>query len=126
MNTLLAVAFGGALGAVARYLAVTGLGLWAGMAFPYGTLTVNVLGSFALGVLVETSALIWSPSAELRAFLVIGVLGSFTTFSTFSLDTVALFQRGEIVLCATYIAASVILSIAGLFAGLQAVRWSLG
>jgi len=126
MNTVLAVAFGGAVGAVARYLTVSAVGLWFGTAFPYGTLTVNVLGSFVLGAIVELSALVWSPSPELRAMLVIGVLGSFTTFSTFSLDTVTLYQRGDYALCAAYIGASVILSIFGLFAGMHAVRWGVG
>lgn len=126
MNTLLAVAFGGAVGAVARYLAMSAAGMWFGAAFPYGTITVNLLGSFVLGVIIELSALVWSPSPELRAMLVVGVLGSFTTFSTFSLDVFALYQRGDYAACGVYIAASVILSILGLMAGMQAIRWGLG
>ena len=126
MNTLLAVAFGGAVGAVARYLTVSAVGVWGGAAFPYGTLTVNVLGSFVLGAIVELSALVWSPSPELRAMLVIGLLGSFTTFSTFSLDAVALYERGNYAACGAYVATSVVLSIFGLVAGIQAVRWGIG
>ena len=126
MNTLLAVAFGGAVGAVARYLTMSVLGLWFGAAFPYGTLIVNTLGSFVLGAIVELSALVWSPSAELRAMLVIGVLGSFTTFSAFSLDAVTLYQRGDYAACGVYVAGSVVLSILGLFAGMHAIRWGMG
>ena len=125
LNTLLAVAFGGAVGAVARYFAVSVLGLWLGAAFPYGTLTVNVLGSFVLGAIVELSALVWSPSPELRAMLVVGVLGSFTTFSTFSLDAVTLYERGDYALCGVYIGASVVLSLFGFFAGMHAIRWGI-
>ncbi len=126
LNTLLAVAAGGAVGAVARYLTMSAVGLWLGAAFPYGTVTVNMLGSFVLGVLVELSALVWSPSPELRAMLIIGVLGSFTTFSAFSLDVVVLYERGNYAACGTYVAASIILSILGLLAGMHAVRWGVG
>lgn len=119
---MLAVAAGGAFGAVARYLAMSLVGVLIGGGFPYATLAVNVVGSFILGVLVEYSALVWSPGEALRAFLVVGVLGAFTTFSTFSLDVTVLYERGEFGAAAVYIIASVILSVAGLFAGLAAVR----
>ncbi len=122
MKLLLAVAAGGALGAVGRYLVMVQVGHWLGSAFPYGTLTVNVVGSFVLGLLIETMALVWSPPAELRALLVVGVLGAFTTFSTFSMDVVLHYERGELAVTALYILASVVLSIAGLFAGLALVR----
>ena len=85
-HAILAVAAGGALGAVARFLVSSGTGYLFGYGFPFGTLIVNVLGSFALGVLIQVTAFAWSPSAEVRAFVVVGVLGAFTTFSTFSLD----------------------------------------
>ena len=78
MKVLLAVAAGGAIGAVGRYLLVTQVGHWFGTAFPLGTIVVNVLGSFILGALVEIMALAWSPSLELRALLTVGVLGAFT------------------------------------------------
>ena len=126
MSTVLAVAFGGAVGAVARYVTVSVLGLWLGISFPYGTLAVNVIGSFALGGLVELSALVWSPSPELRAMLVVGILGSFTTFSAFSLDVVTLYERGNYGACGTYIVASVVLSVLGLIAGMHVVRWGVG
>ncbi|MHC4917835.1 MAG: CrcB family protein, partial [Planctomycetota bacterium] len=86
MKMLLAVAAGGAVGAVGRYLVMIQVGYWLGTAFPFATLAVNVIGSFALGLLVGLMALAWSPPAELRALLVVGVLGAFTTFSTFSMD----------------------------------------
>ena len=84
-----------------------------------------MLGSFVLGIIIELSALVWSPSPELRAMLVVGVLGSFTTFSTFSLDVVTLYQRGDYLACGVYIGASVVLSIVALFAGMTAIRWGL-
>ncbi len=123
---LAAVALGGALGAVGRYLVMSGVALWFGLSFPWGTLTVNVVGSFAMGALIEISALAWSPSPELRALLAVGVLGAFTTFSTFSLDVVALIGRGAHTAAGAYIALSVVLSIAALFAGLHLFRSLLG
>ncbi len=122
MNMLLAVAAGGALGAVGRYLVMSQLGHWLGTGFPYGTLAVNIIGSFVMGGRVEAMALVWSPSQELRALLVVGLLGSFTTFSTFSLDVYVLFERGQMQAVALYMAGSVVLSIAGLLAGLRVVR----
>ena len=122
MKMLLAVAAGGALGAVARYLAASQVMQWLGAGFPYGTLTVNVVGSFILGLLTETMALAWSPSPELRALLVVGVLGAFTTFSTFSLDTILLIERHQWALAALYILVSVAFSVGGLFAGLRVAR----
>ena len=119
---VLAVAAGGALGAVGRYLVMTQVGHWLGTAFPYGTLAVNVVGSFMLGLLVETMALAWSPPAELRALLVVGVLGAFTTFSTFSMDVVLHYERGELLVPGLYILASVVLSIGAFFAGLALIR----
>lgn len=119
---LLAVAAGGVSGALARYLAYVAVGHLLGTGFPYATLLVNVLGSFAMGVLVETMALVWSTSTATRLFLAVGVLGSFTTFSTFSLDFAVLFEHWAYVLCAIYTIASVGLSIAALFAGLHLMR----
>lgn len=122
MKMLLAVAAGGALGAVGRYLVISQIGHWFGTGFPLGTLAVNVIGSFAMGALIETMALVWSTSQEVRAFLAVGILGAFTTFSTFSMDVALLFERGAMVQTALYILASVTLSIAGLFAGLHLMR----
>lgn len=122
MSTVLVVAAGGALGAVARYLMMAGVGMWLGAGFPYGTMAVNVLGSVVFGALVEMMALVWNIGGDLRAFMVIGILGSFTTFSTFSLDAVVLFHRGDMVGMALYVLGSVVLAVAGFVAGMAAVR----
>ena len=125
MRIPLAVAAGGAIGASARYLLVGGLDHWLGAGFPMGTLAVNALGSFTLGVLIEVTALVWSPAPELRALLVVGVLGSFTTVSAFSLDALVLFERGASGLAGLYLAASVTLSLAGIYAGMRLLRLAL-
>ena len=119
------VALGGALGASGRYLA----GVWAlrllGHGFPYGTLFVNVAGCFLMGAVIEAVALKFSVSQEMRAFLTTGILGGFTTFSAFALDFVVLYERKAAGLAALYLGASVLLSIAALFAGLWLVRAAL-
>jgi fluoride exporter len=122
LKLILVIAVGGAVGAVARHLVNVQAAALMGFGFPWGTLTVNILGSFLMGVLVETSALVWSPDPALRAMLAVGVLGAFTTFSTFSLDAIVLYERGQLALAAGYIVASVVLSIGGLFAGLAVIR----
>ena len=125
MRIPLAVAAGGAIGASARYLLVDGLDLWFGAGFPLGTLAVNAVGSFMMGVLIEVTALVWSPSPELRALLAGGVLGSFTTVSAFSLDVLVLFERGVSGLAGLYLTASVTLSLAGIYAGMRLLRLAL-
>jgi CrcB protein len=122
MGMVLAIAAGGAVGSVARYGAMIWLGRWLGTGFPYGTLAVNVVGGLVMGALIEAMALAWSPSETMRAFLTVGILGGFTTFSTFSLDAWYLIQRGDVALGALYIGASVVLSIGGLVAGLYLTR----
>lgn len=116
------VAAGGALGSVARYLTMILIGQWFGTGFPYGTLVVNILGSFVMGVLVELGALVWSTSLEMRAFLTVGILGGFTTFSTFSLDVVVLVERHDLAGAVIYVTASVLLSVAGLFGAMGLIR----
>jgi len=93
-----------------------------GEGFPWGTLTVNVVGCFAMGVLVELMALAWLPSAEMRAFLTVGILGALTSFSAFSLDITVLHGRGETLLAVSYILVSVLAPIAAIFAGLAVTR----
>lgn len=122
MNGVLAVAAGGVVGAVARYFVYVATGHLLGHGFPYATLIVNIVGSFAMGVVVETMALVWSTSTEMRLFLTTGILGAFTTFSTFSLDFAVLYERRAFVLCALYTVASFTLSVGALFAGLHLVR----
>ncbi|MEP3244477.1 MAG: fluoride efflux transporter CrcB [Sneathiella sp.] len=122
MGLYLSVALGGALGACARYGVAHFALRFLGPGYPYGTLIVNIAGSFLMGMLIEFMALRWSPSPELRVFLVTGFLGAFTTFSTFSLDVSIQLQRGAYLAAGSYIALSVLLSIAGLFAGLHIMR----
>lgn len=119
---ILAVAAGGALGAVGRYLLVVQVGHWLGTGFPFGTMAANVLGSFVMGALIETMALVWSTSLEMRAFLTVGALGAFTTFSTFSMDVALLAERGAFGPAFLYILSSVVLSIGALFAAMHLFR----
>lgn len=119
------IAAGGAVGAVARYFVMIAVAQVMGAAFPWGTLAVNIIGSFVLGMLVEAFALVWSVSEGIRAFLMVGMLGAFTTFSTFSLDVVTLYERGALMAAALYIIASVVFSVAALFLGLALARLAL-
>ena len=116
------VALGGAVGASGRYL----VGVWAtrllGHGFPYGTLCVNVLGCFLMGIMVEAAALKFSVGQEMRAFLTTGILGGFTTFSAFALDFAVLTERKANVLAWSYLGASVALSIFALFAAIWLMR----
>jgi CrcB protein len=122
MRIPIAVAAGGAFGALARYLMVGRFEHWLGAGFPFGTLTANVLGAFLMGVLIELMALVWSPSPELRALLTVGILGSFTTFSGLSVETLLLFGAGAPGQAALYALASVLLSLIGIFAGMRLFR----
>src|SRR5579862_9594861 len=90
-----AVALGGAVGSVARYLVGIGSGKLFGLGFPWGTLIINITGSFLIGVFVESFALRWNPGQAVRIFLTVGICGGYTTFSTFSLDSFLLIDRGE-------------------------------
>jgi CrcB protein len=121
-----AVAVGGGLGAVCRYLLAGWVGHLVGTGFPWGIMIVNILGSMVMGVLTEAFALAWSAGPQMRAFLTVGILGGFTTFSSFSLDAVLLFNKGEYVAGLAYVLGSVVLSIIGLAGGLAAVRWIYG
>lgn len=125
IGLLAAVAAGGALGSVARYVTVIGVGRIVGVGFPYGVLVVNIIGGFVIGVLAELMALVWSPSETMRAFLIVGVLGGYTTFSAFSLDAWLLIEKGLYGPAILYILASVILSIGALVTGLTLTRMAL-
>ncbi|MGI9382885.1 MAG: fluoride efflux transporter CrcB [Methyloligellaceae bacterium] len=122
MKLVLLVAAGGAFGAVGRYLVGVGAVRVLGFGFPWGTLIVNVLGSLLMGILIEFISLRLSASNEVRTFLATGVLGSFTTFSAFSLDFAVLFERKEHMAAVFYLSASVIFSILALFVGLSLAR----
>ncbi|PYB71350.1 MULTISPECIES: fluoride efflux transporter CrcB [Rhizobium] len=118
MFHILLVAIGGAIGSVARYLVGLGMTRLMGLSFPWGTLTVNIVGSFAIGILTELVARRFDASTELRLLLVVGVLGGFTTFSSFSLDTMALIERGATAHAFAYVGASLILALGAAFGGL--------
>lgn len=122
MKLFLLAATGGALGAGARHLVNLSFGKWFGVGFPWATLAVNVAGCFLMGVLIELLALRFGGSLELRTFLATGILGGFTTFSAFSMDFAHLVQRGDLMLGFVYVAASVILSLGAVFAGLAVTR----
>ncbi|MCC6467215.1 MAG: fluoride efflux transporter CrcB [Alphaproteobacteria bacterium] len=122
MINILAVAAGGAVGSVARYLLMGRVALWLGTAFPWGTLAVNVIGCAIYGMLVEVFARKWSAGGEVQALLFVGFLGGFTTFSAFSFDVYVLYERGAVAEAAIYVIASVALSVLGLFAGLHLLR----
>ena len=118
MTPLISVAIGGALGASARYL--TGLAALRllGAGFPWGTMTVNVVGSFLMGVLF----VVLPQGGRLSPLVMTGLLGGFTTFSAFSLDAVTLYDKGAAGLAAVYVLASVIFSIAALIGGIWLAR----
>ncbi len=116
------VGLGGAVGAILRFLTMSAIGHYFHSQFPISTFIVNVVGSFALGALLEIMALQWSPSPELRAMLVVGTLGAFTTFSTFSMDLYYLFDRGFLLSAVAYALGSVLLCLAGFWAGMAVFR----
>ncbi len=122
MKMILAVALGGALGASGRYLVAQQALRLLGPHFPWGTLTVNIAGSFAMGLLVELMALKIHLSPEVRVFLVTGVLGGFTTFSAFSLEVAVMLERHAYGPALAYVLLSVLFSVGGLFLGLWLVR----
>jgi CrcB protein len=119
---LLAVALGGAFGSLLRYFMASLLYSPASSGFPWAIFLVNVSGGLAMGVLTELAALKLHLTPEVRAFLTVGVLGGYTTFSTFSLDSVLLIQRGAYATAGAYIVGSTVFSILALYAGLWIVR----
>lgn len=122
INTLI-VFLGAGLGGGFRHgVNVAVARLLPGLAFPLATIIINVLGSFLMGVLAEGFALRGAAGHPARLFLTTGVLGGFTTFSTFSLDAISLYQRGEVAASAGYVAASVAAGLLGLVAGIALTR----
>ena len=121
-QTIVAIALGGAVGAVLRFVVANGVNQWFGKNLPYGTLTVNVVGSLAIGVLVVVfteRALLDSPLAK---GLMVGVLGAFTTFSTFSLDTFTLLAQGELLRAGLNVLLNVMLCLLGVSLGVLVGR----
>jgi len=120
-TSYLLVFIGGGIGAAARQGVNVAFTRWLGTNFPFNTLFANVSGSVLMGLLAGYYMKAGAPQ-HLRLFLTTGVLGGYTTFSTFSLDAALLYERDQFMLAAIYVLASVVLSIAGLFAGLAVVR----
>jgi CrcB protein len=119
---ILAVAIGGAIGSVVRYLVGIGSGKLFGMDFPWGTLIINITGSFLMGLFIGLFALKWNLPQVMRIFLTVGICGGYTTFSTFSLDAFYLTERGETLAASAYMIGSVVLSVGALVAAMHLVR----
>ena len=122
MLTYLAIAFGGAFGAVSRYWLSTSLERFNSSGFPLGTFSVNILGSLLIGLLfiVFMERLQWAE--QYRPLLMVGFLGAFTTFSTFSLDALLLFQQGHYNTALFYIVSSVVLCLFAAYVGMVMAR----
>jgi fluoride exporter len=121
MNYLL-VFIGGGLGSTLRYLVNVISPRYLGADFPYHTFIINITGSTVMGLIAGYLAFKGDAAASWRLFLMTGILGGYTTFSAYSLDSIVLYERGEIGLALFYVVGSVVFSIAGLFAGLTLVR----
>lgn len=119
MLQILAIAGGGALGAVFRFGVSNGIYRLLGRDFPYGTLAVNVIGSLLMGVLFALFVERLAISAEWRSAILIGFLGAFTTFSTFSFETISLIQSGALIRAMLNIVVSVVLCLAATWIGLS-------
>jgi CrcB protein len=116
------VFLGGGLGAAIRHGLNLGVARLFGTGFPYATFIINVSGSFIMGLIAAWFAFKGDASQHWRLFLTTGVLGGYTTFSTFSLDAALLYERDQFMLAAAYVLGSVVLGLIGLFAGLAIVR----
>jgi fluoride exporter len=116
------VAIGSAIGGVSRYLLGGLIQRLADTTFPAGTLLVNISGSFLLGAILRYAVETPTFSPEVRALLTVGFCGGYTTFSTFSYESVALLEDGEWTRAGVYVAASVLLSLVGVFLGLALAR----
>lgn len=126
MHMILSISAGAVIGALSRHYMMIGIERLLGTTFPWGTLLINVLGSLLMGILLELLALKFSLTQEMRALLTVGILGSFTTFSTFSLDAALLIQRGDFTSAIAYALASVVIGIGALFVGIHLVRLFVG
>jgi CrcB protein len=120
---------GGAFGSLARWLVAEWIAAMPWSAgFPYGTLLVNVAGSLGIGVFSELllEGGLWNPGSGVRALIFAGIFGGFTTFSSFSLQTLALMRSGQVLLAGVNILASVALCLAAVWVGALAAHWLLG
>lgn len=118
LNQLMLIAAGGAIGAVFRFVMSNGIHSFMSRDFPYGTLTVNVIGSFVMGISYVMLIERLNISPEWRAFIIVGLLGAFTTFSTFSIETLVLIENGEISKALLNVLLSVLLCVMGSWIGL--------
>lgn len=118
MQTLVAIALGGAIGALSRHFVAGAVMRFTGSTFPLGTFAVNVIGSMAMGFLIVAFAHKLNVTPGMRAFLAVGFLGSFTTFSTYSMETVLLVQRGEWAGAVLYSFGSLAIGVLALLAGM--------
>lgn len=123
MHSFLLVGVGGAIGAMARYGFASLVGRIWPMGFPLATMLINIIGSAAMGILVGLLAR-WLPAwqGDARLFVAVGILGGFTTFSTFSLDTIILIERSDWLSAGAYVLLSVVLCLVGLYLGLLVTR----
>lgn len=122
MSIYFAIALGGSLGAISRYWVSTATYSWLGNNFPYGTLMVNVTGSMMMGFLTVVLVQRFDVSDEVRLGLIVGFLGSFTTFSTFSMDTIHWIETGAMIKALAYILASVVACVLGAWIGLLSAK----
>ncbi len=122
MSELLAIAIGGALGALIRFWSTNFATQLLGAEFPYGILIVNVLGSFLIGLAFVTLVERAEAHAVLRSFIMVGLLGAFTTFSTFSLQTLGLIESGRLIAALGYVFGSVVLCLVGVALGVYIAR----
>lgn len=118
----LVVFLGGGLGSAARHGVNVLSAQYLGTRYPIGTFCINVLGSLVIGMLAESFALKAHLPMSMRLFLITGMVGGFTTFSTFSLETGLLYERGELLAAAIYAVASVVCGLLALFAGMALIR----
>jgi len=121
MTSIIQVAIGGAIGAVGRYLTGVAAVRVMGHGYPWGTLTVNVLGSFLMGVLIVV-LMTKDGGMRIAPLLMTGMLGGFTTFSAFSLDALTIFERGHLAQAALYVVATVVFSLLAIFVGVMVAR----
>lgn len=126
MMNLLWIAFGGALGALARYALTEAMQKWLGSGFAWGTLSVNLLGCFLIGLAFHAMSSVGALPHEVRFLAVVGFLGAFTTFSTFSLETVNFLRDGQFTVAAGYVLTSNLIGVGLCFAGLKTGHWLLG
>lgn len=122
MHNLIAIALGGSLGALARFYTANGIHAWLGRDFPHGTLFVNVSGSFLMGFLTQLLLLRFPEVSVYRSTLLVGFLGAYTTFSTFSLETFTLLDQGRYLKAATYAGLSIFLCIVATWVGIVVGR----